>query len=828
MSKKYLYWLLCQLLCLCAKAQTAEGTTVFETYEIGGIRVSGNENSETALLLTVAGLRVGDRIRMPGPETTKALKSLLKLGLFSEVQILREKSVGDITFLEIAVKEQPRLSGHGLSGVSKSAMRDDLNQALRGILIPGTILSDNKQADAVHAIKALYLEKGFANASVMVLKEPGKAENTLRVVFEIKEGKKVKVQDIAIRGNAWVKTGKLLKLLPTKAKRKFWKSSKYLPAEWAAGKNTLLQYYQTLGFLDAKITSDTAFRNPEGNWILQLQLDEGRRYYFGDISWAGNSKYDNKQLSKLLGIKSGEVYNAEKLEQRLRYSPSGDDVSSLYMDDGYLFFQVQSDMSDIRGDTVDLTIRLNEGPIAIVDKVIIKGNDRTKDHVIRRELFTEPGDQFSRSDIIRSQRQIASLGYFNPETIAINPIVHPERGTVDVEYTVEESNTGQQFELAAGWGGSGVGLTGTLGVTLNNFSLKGLFDRSTWNPLPSGDGQSLSFRVQSSGASYQSYNMSFTEPWLGGKRPDMLSFASFFTRYTNGLSSSSDGFGLFSLLGGTVSLGSRLTFPDDNFVSSTALNFQQYELRNWSGGLFQTDEGTTVTDGKFYNFDLRQTLARSTINQPIFPTSGSKVLLSIALTPPYSLFSDNVNPKLIEYHKWRIDAEFYTPITQKLVLKTSAKFGYLGGYNSARGLSPFERFQLGGDAMSNNNGGYTGTDLITLRGYDIGDLENNLINGENVATPIFNKFTVELRYPLSLNPNATIYALAFAEAGNAYRNAKSYNPFDLKRSVGLGFRAHLPMFGTLGFDYGIGFDKAGEKTLNNMGRFNIILGVELD
>ncbi|MFM9946403.1 MAG: outer membrane protein assembly factor BamA [Saprospiraceae bacterium] len=828
MSKKYLYWLLCQLLCLCAKAQTAEGTTNFETYEIGGIRVSGNENSETALLLTVAGLRVGDRIRMPGPETTKALKSLLKLGLFSDVQILREKSVGDITFLEIAVKEQPRLSGHGLSGVPKSSMRDDLNEALRGILIPGTIVSDNKQADAVNAIKALYLEKGFANASVMVLKEPGKAENTLRVVFEIKEGKKVKVQDIAIRGNAWVKTGKLLKLLPTKAKRKFWKSSKYLPAEWATGKNTLLQYYQTLGFLDAKITSDTAFRNPEGNWVLQLQLDEGRRYYFGDISWAGNSKYDHKQLSKLLGIKPGEVYNAEKLEQRLRYSPSGDDLSSLYMDDGYLFFQVQSDMSDIRGDTVDLVIRLNEGPIAIVDKVIIKGNDRTKDHVIRRELFTEPGDQFSRSDIIRSQRQIASLGFFNPETIAINPIVHPERGTVDVEYTVEESNAGQQLELSAGWGGSGVGLTGTLGVTLNNFSMKGLFDRSTWNPLPSGDGQSLSFRVQSSGASYQSYNMSFTEPWLGGKRPDMLSFASFFTRYTNGLSSSSDGFGLFSLLGGTVSLGSRLTFPDDNFVSSTALNFQQYQLRNWSGGLFQTDEGTTVTDGKFYNFHLRQTIARSTINQPIFPTSGSKVSLSIALTPPYSLFSDNVNPKLIEYHKWRFDAEFYTPITKKLVLKTSAKIGYLGAYDSARGLSPFERFQLGGDAMSNNNGGYTGTDLITLRGYDIGDLENNLIAGKNVATPIFNKFTVELRYPLSLNPNATIYALAFAEAGNAYRNAKSYNPFDLKRSVGLGFRAHLPMFGTLGFDYGIGFDKAGEKTLNNMGRFNIILGVELD
>lgn len=828
MSKKHLLWLVGQLLCLCLEAQPAGNPIAPETYEIGGIRVSGNENSEPAALLTVAGLRIGDRIRMPGPETTKALKNLIRLGLFSDVQIIREKSIGDIAFLEIAVKEQSRLSGHGFRGVPKSSMRDDLNTALAGILIPGTILSDNKQAEALDAIQKYYLEKGFANAGIVVLKEPGKAENTLRVVFEINQGKKVKVQDIAISGNAQVKTGKLLKLLPTKAKRMFWKSSKFLPAEWADGKNALLQYYRTRGFLDAKITADTAFRNAAGDWELRLRLEEGQRYYFGNIAWSGNSKYDDKQLTQLLGIKSGEVYNAEKLEQRLHFSQTGDDLSSLYMDDGYLFFQISPDISDIRGDTVDLEIRLNEGPIAIVDKVIIKGNERTKEHVIRRELFTKPGEQFSRANVIRSQRQIASLGYFNPEKISINPVVNPEHGTVDVEYTVEESNSGQQLELSAGWGGSGVGLTGTLGVTLNNFSLKGLLDRSTWNPLPSGDGQSLSFRVQSSGASYQSYNMSFTEPWLGGKRPDMLTFASFFTRYTNGTASNSEGFRLFSIMGGTVSLGSRLTFPDDNFVSSTALNFQQYQLENWSTGLFRTDDGVTVTDGKFYNFNLRQTIARNTINQPIFPTHGSKVSLSVALTPPYSLFSKEANSKLIEYHKWRFDAEFYTPITKKLVLKTSAKIGYLGSYDRSRGTSPFERFQLGGDAMSNSNGGYTGTDLITLRGYDIADLENNLINGQNVATPIFNKFTVELRYPLSLNPSATIYALAFAEAGNSYRNAKSYNPFDLKRSVGLGLRAHLPMFGTLGFDYGLGFDKTGAKTLSGMGRFNVILGVELD
>ncbi len=827
MLKKHLIWLACQLLFLCLEGQTTSVPTDPETFEIGGIRFSGNENSETAALLNVAGLRVGDRIRMPGPETTKALRNLLKLGLFADVQILREKMVGDVAFLEIAVKEQPRLSGHGFSGIRKG-FPDKLNEALAGILVPGTILSEKMQADAVTAILDFYREKGYADASVMVLKGPGKTENSLRVIFEIDEQKKIPVEDIVIAGNEHVKTRKLMKLLPTKVKKNLWKVSKYLPEQWAAGKEAVLKYYQTQGFLDAAISSDTVIRNSEGRWEGRIRIEEGPRYHFGNIAWSGNSKYEEKYLSQLLGIKPGEVYNAEKLEQRLRFSASGDDITSLYMDNGYLFFQIFPEITDIRGDTIDLLIRLNEGALAIVDKVIIRGNDRTKEHVIRRELYTEPGKQFSRSDIIRSQRQLANLGYFNPEKIEIKPIVNPERGTVDMEYTVEESNSGQQLELAAGWGGSGVGVTGTLGVALNNFSLKGLFDPSSWRPLPSGDGQSLSFRVQSNGAAYQSYNMSFTEPWLGGKRANMLSLASFYNRYTNGLSASSDAFGLFSLFGGTVSIGSRLRFPDDNFVSSTALNVQRYGLQNWSTGLFQTDDGVNVTDGNFYNVNLRQTIARNTVNQSVFPSSGSRVSLAVALTPPYSLFSKNAGSKLIEYHKWRFDAEFYTPLTKKLVLKTSAKFGYLGGYNSALGVSPFERFQLGGDALSSNNGGFTGTDILTLRGYDIAELENNLIDGKIVPTPLFNKFTVELRYPLSLNPSATIYALAFAEAGNAYRNAKSYDPFDLKRSLGLGLRVHLPMFGTLGFDYGIGLDKTGAKTLSERGKFNVILGVELD
>ncbi|MCC6726816.1 MAG: outer membrane protein assembly factor BamA [Saprospiraceae bacterium] len=825
MSKKRFCLFLFQLFSLGLFAQGSDSLSANHQLEIGGIRFTGNQFSEAAALLSVSGLKVGDRLAVPGPETARALNNLLRLGLFSDVQIFKEKTVGDVVFLEIAVEEQPRLSGHGFRGVKKSR-HDDLNEAVDGILTKGNVLTANMQERAVSAIRQFYEGKGFADARVTVLKELGSLPNSQKLVFQIAEGKKLRVQDIAIIGNANVTSRKLLKLLPTKPRRRFWKASKYLPNEWAEGKKAILAHYQSLGFLDVEITGDTAYKNPDGNWMLGLQIKEGRRYQFGQISWSGNSKYSEKELGKRLGIRPGDVYNPERLEQRLRFSPSGDDLTSLYMDDGHLFFQIEPEISSIHGDTIDLKIRLSEGPVAIVDRVTIKGNDRTKEHVIRRELFTEPGKKFSRADLIRSQRQIASLGYFNPEKIEVNTPVNAARGTVDVEYTVEESTSGQQLELAAGWGGPGVGLTGTAGVTLNNFSMKDLFHRSRWNPLPSGDGQSLSFRVQSSGAAYQSYNLSFTEPWLGGKKPNSLTVASFYNRYTNGLSAENTGFSAFSLWGGTVSLGTRLRFPDDNFVSTTALNFNHYRLNNWTSGLFQTDDGTKVTDGQFLNFNLKQTIARSTINQPIFPTSGSKVSLSVALTPPYSLLSKQIGDKLVEYHKWRFDAEFYTSLTKKLVLKTSAKMGYLGSYGKRRSTSPFERFQLGGDALDNRSGGYTGTDIVTMRGYEVADFENNLIDGEQVATPLFNKFTVELRYPLSLNPSATIYALAFAEAGNTYQSFQGYNPFDLKRSAGVGLRVHLPIFGTLGFDYGYGFDNPGNWRAK--GRFNITLGVELD
>ncbi|MCF8247060.1 MAG: outer membrane protein assembly factor BamA [Saprospiraceae bacterium] len=805
-------------------------------YEIGGIKVTGAHFSDESALISVAGLRVGDRVRIPGSSISKAVKGLLKLGLFEGVEIFREKTIGDVVFLEIAVQERPRLTSHSFKGVKKS-QHDDLNLKIEPVLVKGGIVTEHIKASASLLIRQYFVEKGYADASVTVQEVPEKDQpNAVHLVFDVETGGKVKVQDITFEGNAHVKDRKLQKLLETKPKRKLFASSKLIPEELENGKAAMLKHYQSLGFLDARIVCDSVWReNPKGEWRIHFNLEEGQRYHFGNITWRGNSKYDNTQLSKVLGIQKGDVYNPELLQNRLSFSQNGDDVSSLYMDKGYLFFQVDPATVAVRGDTVDLELRMYEGPQARVDKVVIKGNDQTNEHVIRRELFTEPGKTFSRADIIRSQRQIANLGYFNPENLGINTPVNPQRGTVDVEYTVEEKNS-DQLELSAGWGGTGIGLTGTLGVTFNNFSLRNALDRSTWRPLPTGDGQKLSLRVQTNGKAYQSYNMSFTEPWLGGKKPNSLTVANFYSRYTNGYSSSNDYFESFSVLGSTVSLGKRLQFPDDNFVASTALSFQKYSLDNWTSGLFQTDDGQLVSNGNFYNLSLKQTIARTTINNPIYPMEGSRVSLSVQLTPPYSLFGNRNSGtdavqlnKWVEYHKWRFDSEWYTTLTGKLVLKASAKFGFLGAYNSSNGISPFERFQLGGDGLSNTNGSFTGTDIISLRGYEVSDLENNLIDGTTVATPIYNKFTLELRYPLSLNPSSTIYGLAFLEGGNSWQSFKAFNPFDVKRSAGVGLRVFLPMFGTLGFDYGVGFDKTGvDKSLKGMGKFSIILGFEPD
>ena len=808
-------------------------------YEIGGVTVTGAKYSDANAIISIAGFRVGDRIRIPGGDIPRALKALWKLSLFTDVQIYKEKTIGDVVFLEIKVQERPRLTTHSYKGVKKGS-HDDLNEKVNTYLIKGGIVTESIKSNSAFAIKKYFIEKGFFDIDVDVIEEPDTTRiNSVRLVFDIDKGSKVKIQDITFSGNSNIKSRKLRGLMKeTRRKKRLLSSSKLIKSDYENDKKAIIDHYNKIGFRDAIITSDSIWREDDGDLMVHINLTEGNQYYFRNISWKGNSIYDTPTLDNILGIKRGDVYNSELLETRLQFSQDGRDISSLYMDNGYLFFSVDPVEIAVTEDSIDLELRIFEGPQATIDKVVIKGNDRTHEHVVRRELRTIPGAKFSRSDIIRSQREIINLGYFNPENLGINTPVNPQRGTVDIEYTVEEKPS-DQLELSAGWGGRGRGVIGTLGVAFNNFSARNIFDKSTWSPLPQGDGQRLSLRAQTNGRFFQSYNMSFTEPWLGGKKPNSLTVATFLSRLTNGFDKNSERFGSLINLGVTISLGTRLKFPDDNFIYSAALNIQNIKLDNYlstsSTNLFVTDRGETVSDGNFRNFSITQTVARSTINNPIFPQEGSRVSLSMQLTPPYSLFSDKNYRDLLpedrfnflEYHKWKVSADWYQTLIGKLVIKASARFGFIGTYNDAIGITPFERFQLGGDGLNNQQFGFfTGTEIISMRGYNPEDFENNISStGRVAATPLYEKITLELRYPLSLNPSSTIYLHTFAQGGNTWRRSRDYNPFDMKRSVGGGLRVFLPMFGVLGFDYGIGFDKNG-STLSDLSTFNIVLGFE--
>jgi len=807
-----------------------------QEYEIGGIKVSGAYFSDENAIIGVSGLSVGDKIKIPGYDIPKALRNLWRLRLFTDVQILQEKTIGDVIFLEYIVQERPRLSRYSYRGVKKS-YHDDLNEILDAYLLRGGIVTEDVKVNAAEGIRNFFVEKGFLDTEVEVEEVNDTTKvNAVRLVFAVDRGPKVKVGDIRFTGNENVKDKRLRKEMETKWKRRLFANSKFLPEEYELDKQSIIDFYNTIGYRDARIRSDSMWRNDKGELVIQINIEEGRRYYFRNIEFKGNSIYDTETLAGVLGIEPGEIYNQELLETRLSFSQDGRDISTLYMDNGYLFFRADPVETAIVGDSIDLELRIYEGPQATIDKVTIAGNDRTHEHVIRRELRTRPGDKFSRSDIIRSQRQLMNLNYFNPETLGINTPVNPARGTVDIEYTVEEKPS-DQLELSAGWGGQRR-IIGTLGVTFNNFSLRNITNRDAWHPLPQGDGQRLSLRAQTNGEFFQSYNVSFTEPWLGGKKPTSLTVAGFFNRFSNGVPRGNELHGFLQIAQLSVSLGTRLRWPDDNFVYRAGVNIQTLNLSNWNRtNLFRTDEGETVRAGFYNNFSLTQSIARTTINDPLFPKEGSNISLSVQLTPPYSLFdkdSDSYSDlpaqerfRWLEYHKWRFDAEWYTTLVGKLVLKAQTKIGFLGAYNKDIGVAPFERFQLGGDGINNQQFGFQGVDIISSRGYEIEDFPDNTIDGgAQVATPIYSKYTLELRYPLSLNPSSTIYVHAFAQGANAWRQARDYNPFEIQRSVGGGVRVFLPMFGTLGFDYGIAIDKPGERSLSNLGDFNIVLGFE--
>ncbi len=808
-----------------------------KTYEIGKITVSGTFNSDANAIIGVSKLKSGSKITIPGAEIQKAVRALWNLKLFTQVDII---SLGvhdeNIMDLEIFLLEKPRLARYSYTGIKKT-FHEELNTKLKRFVGKNDVVNESKKQTAVNAIKEFFKEKGHYDVDVKVLeKRDTKMRNAVVLEFDIDQNDRVKIEHIEFEGNVQITDKKLRsKLSETKQKGKLFGKSKLVKEELEKDKVKVIKYYNNVGFRDARIIRDSISRNEDSTLNLKIVLEEGPRFYFGNITWKGNSIHDDKRLNAFLRIKKGEVYNQDLLEQRLKFSQDGSDVSSLYMDDGYLFFRVEPTEVSINKDSIDIEMRIYEGPQAIIDKVLIVGNDRTHEHVIRRELRTLPGEKFSRSAIIRSQRQIINLGYFDQEKVTPDTDVNQQRGTVDIIYSVVEKPS-DQLELSAGWGGF-QGVIGTLGVTFNNFAIRNLFNKKQWDPLPTGDGQKLSLRGQSNGKFYQSYNFSFTEPWLGGKRANSFTLGAFVTKFDQSLFQ----LGKLQITRGFVGLGSQLKWPDDNFITNTTLNLENINIKgNLGSDRSFVDPRTKqiIQGGSFNNFSIKQTFARNTIYDPLFPRSGSNISLTISLTPPYSIFNKNLNTdaspqdfyKFVEYHKWRLDAQWYATLTGKLVLKMQAKMGLLGFYNKKVGLTPFERFELGGDGLSNQNNGITGRDILALRGYEVTDLAAN--EAGNGGATIFNKFTMELRYPITLNPSSSIFLLSFLEGGNAWIGSKNYNPFELKRTAGLGMRVFLPMFGLLGFDYGFGLDKnidtSTKKGLGAYGKFSIILGFEPD
>lgn len=860
-------------------------------YKVAAIRVTGNKFFDENLLISIANINIGDEISIPGGDAfSKAITKLWNERYFSDVEIYITKLVDKEIEIEIAVTERPRLSSFFFKGVRKGESEDLTGKTG---LVRNRVITENMKISAVEAIKKFYGEKGYQNATVRIDERTDTTfENTLILDFVINKGAKVKINNINFGGNT-VEASKLKKQLKgTKEKSRltlnpsfdsgqivtvqrydfeqYWRekgfltlsktkkvldpyariklsSAKFDRVKFSEDKESLLDYYNTLGYRDAVIEKDTVYFNKAGNLNIDLKVNEGRRYYFGNITWRGNTKYSDSILTAILGIRKGDIYNLDVLNKKLgkSASPDGGDISGIYQDDGYLFFRTDPVETAVYNDTIDFEIRIIEGPQATIKNIRISGNDRTKEHVIRRELRTIPGEKFSRTDLIRSQREIAQLNYFNQEKIGINPIPNPEDGTVDINYSVEEKSS-DQLELSAGWGGM-IGLTGTLGVSFNNFSIRNILKKSAWDPLPMGDGQKLSLRVQSNGKAFRSYNFSFTEPWLGGKKRNALTFSIYNTRFgqtfnpTTGLFDPNySNTSFISTTGATISLAKQLKWPDDFFSLSLGLNFTRYKLSNYA---IDPINLPGFDNGNVHNFNFRIALQRSSVDQPLFPRSGSNFMLSLAVTPPYSLINKNIvtatNPyRWVEYHKWRFNGEWFVPLgrphgedrNKQFVLRASAKFGFLGKFNKNLQISPFERFQVG-DAGLSNQFALLGYDIIAHRGYPVYDNSNPKVNPDQQQArqyfTIFNKYTMELRYPLSLNPSSTIYGLAFYEAANGWFNIKDYNPFKLRRSVGLGMRFFLPMFGLLGFDYGIGLDRFSPNgSMKDAARFTFMLGFE--
>ena len=799
-----------------------------DDYIIGGVSVSGVRYLDLNALIGISGLRTGQEISIPGEAISNAAKKLWQQGLFSDVRISIESVKSDTVFLDILLQERPRVSSVKFNGI-RSSETTDLVEKINlpvGSQITSFILNSTEKI-----IKDHFIEKGFLNTSVkFIQKDDPDQPNNVLLTIEIDKNEKVKIGEITFVGNESFDDKKLRRQLKgTKMKNlNFFKASKYISTKYEEDKDKLNTFYNDNGFKDFTILSDSLYDISEDRVGLLIKISEGNQYYLRDVDWVGNSVYRKEDLTRVFNVKKGSVYNQSLILDRLRGESGAEDaVSNLYLDYGYLFSNLTPVESNIDGDSIDLEVRIYEGDQAYVNDVMITGNTRTNEHIARRELYTLPGDLFSKEKILRSIRQLGVLGHFDPEKINPTPLPDMANGTVDLLYKLEEK-ANDQFEISGGWG-AGM-LVGTVGVRFNNFAMRNFFNLKEWRPYPSGDGQSLSIRAQSNGRIYQSYNVSFVEPWLGGKKPNTFSVSLYRSLMTNGKKSGEDGRQSMIIDGASLGLGKRLDWPDDYFSIYGEMSYQRYNLNNYTYYQFLFDNGQSNL------LSLMLKLSRFSVGPNIiYPRSGSSFTLSLQATPPYSFISqrdmssvsDEVKYKWIEFHKWIFKSEYYFPLTKddKMVLSSRFAFGYLGNYNRDIGPSPFENFYLGGDGMTGYS--FYGREVISLRGYTNGSLTPTDSRTGASAGNVYSKITFELRYPISLNQQATIYGLAFLESGRAWYQLKEYNPFKMNRSAGIGLRANLPMFGLLGIDWGYGFDEVPDParySSANKSQFHFVIG----
>ncbi|WP_288738161.1 outer membrane protein assembly factor BamA [uncultured Parabacteroides sp.] len=844
-------------------------------YKIADIKVTGIKNYDDFVLIGFSGLSVGDVVTIPdaGGEITTAVKRFWKHGLFSDVKILATKIEGDQVWLEIQLKQRPRISEVNYHGIKKGE-REDLEAKLG--LKKGFQVTPNLMDRAKIVIQKFFDGKGFKNVDVdIVQRDDLSKEGEVIVDINIDKNEKTKIHRIYFEGNEALSARDLKKAMK-KTNEKFslpndWKTSileafstkKFTTEEYENDKNNIIAKYNEHGYRDAVLLSDSVVNFNEKKVDIYLKVEEGDKYYLKDIRFVGNTQYASDYLEAILGMKPGEVYNQKKLNERL--TTDEDAVSNVYYNNGYIFFSADPVEVDVDNDSISLEVRIQEGPQATINRVIINGNDRLYEDIVRRELRTKPGMLFSREDLMRSVREIAQMGHFDPENMEPKPLPDPENGTVDIQYNLT-SKANDQIEFSAGWGQTGV--IGKLSLKFTNFSMKNFLNPKTYKGIiPQGEGQTLTLSGQTNGRYYQAYSISFMDPWFGGRRPNTLSVSAYFSKqtdissnyYNNSMSSYYGGYPYYgsSMYGGyygnyggyynnnyelaydpdksimmfglSAGYGKRLNWPDDYFQFMATLNYQMYIMHDWAYFLVQ--------NGTCHNVNLELMLQRNSIDNPLYTRSGSQFSMSVSATPPYSLWdgkdyanmSDD-NPdkfKFIEYHKWKFKAKIFSPLAPRAikrtpVLMTRVEYGFLGSYNKHK-RSPFETFYMGGDGMSGYSSTYA-TETIGLRGYENGSIAGN--GGYNSYGYAYSRLAMELRYPFLLEPSSTIYGLVFAEAGNAWRDLKSFNPFDLKRSAGVGVRIFLPMIGLMGIDWAYGFDKVDGARSAGGSNFHFIIGQE--